>query len=209
MLELIIKIKNVDYSSISNKVIPLFLEKQSHKVELGKTIKLLSKFKNLSATAASTALMILPQTVKDDVAVFIVKSYDEKIAQEVNSLMQKKNVNLTIKEISVVKEEMINLVLRFDEINYAELISTAYPQIVDRYKTNEKYSKMFTILDKLNGYSDKLIQATIETLSQDEVDELVNCIISTYEDEILKQINDFAKNNGMIIEFAGIELIKK
>lgn len=209
MLTLSIKIKNVEYSSISNKVIPLFLEKQSHKVESGKMIKILSKFKNLSASAATAALMVLPQNVKDEIAVWIIKSYDEKITEKINNFMKNKNVNMFIGNIDVIKEDMINLILNFDEINYTELITVAYPQILNHYKGDEKYSKVFTILEKLNGYSDKLIQVTLAALSQDEIDEIVNCIISTYETEILEQINDLVVSNGVSIEFGGIELLKK
>jgi hypothetical protein len=206
MLSLIIKISHIDYSAISSKVIPIILENKANVENPGKLIQILSKYKNLSGSTASAALKLLPQNIKDDISLYIIKSYDKQLIDAANNFMRNKQLDIAFKEIMINKTEVIEVAFNVDSINYNALISTAYPLLINKFSTNSKYDKLFTILEKLDGYSEKLIQATLETLSQDEKDELAICIISTYEEELISLINALTVEKGLKTTFSGAEV---
>lgn len=210
MLSMIIKISHIDYSAISSKVIPIILENKSNAENPGKLIQLLSKYKNLPGSMASAALKILPENTKADIALYLIKSYEHQLIDAANNFMNGKGLSsITFKEILTSRTEgVIEASLNVDNINYSALIANAYPLIIDKLSANSKFTKLFSILGKLEGYSEKLIQTTLEALSQDEKDELVCCIISTYEKELISLIHTLLTEKGLTIIFAGVEVKK-
>jgi len=208
MLQIIIHIFEVDYSAIAEVVVPIILENKKSSSNSGKLKTVISKIQNLSGPAVSAALRVLPQNIKDDIAVSIVQNYENQILQKMNDLLAEKQLLLAVKDIEVAKKDNIEICLIFDEIDYTALISTAYPQIVHRGNTNEKFIKIFSILDKLGNKSTDVIHATLGVLSQDEKDEIVSCIISAYEQEIITVVNTFATEKKIKVSIGGVEIRK-
>jgi hypothetical protein len=208
MLKAVISINSVDYSAVAQTVIPIILEKKKAEAGAGKLVTVLSKLKGLSGKTAAAALKVLPQSTKDDIAISVIQSYEEEILDKVNAFMQDKNLHISVSDIHITKTDTIEIGLSFNQIDYNAVISTSYPLVMARFKANDKFSKLFSVIDKLGDKSADLIQATLEVLSQDEKDEIVSCIICAYEQEIVTLVNSLAAENDLKVSVAGFEIKK-
>jgi hypothetical protein len=208
MLKAVMSINNVDYGAVAKTVIPLIIEKKKGEADAGKLITVLSKLKGLSGKAAAAALMVLPQSTKDDIAISVIQSHEKEILEKVNAFMKDKNLLISVSDIQIIKTDNIEIGLTFSQIDYTSVISTSYPLVIAKLGVNEKFNKLFSVIDKLGDKSMDLIQATLEVLSQDEKDEIVSCIISTYEQDIISLVNSFAVENDFKVSVVGFEIKK-
>ena len=168
----------------------------------------LSKLENPAGRNAAAVLKIFSQNKKDEFAVYFVKMFKKQILESMNSLLEKKQLLLKIIEITAMKNGNIEICLTFDEIDYKALISTVYPQVIARFGSNEKFSKIFSVFDKLGDKSDDIIQAILDVLSQDEKDEIVSYIVSQYEQDIILFVNKLAAKENIKVSISGIEMRK-
>lgn len=208
MLEFIVKISEVDYREIADRVMPIVIKKMSDKEDSGKLVNILAKYQNLPNKAVNKALAVLPQKIKDEIVINLIEHYEEKMTSSFNKFLAEKELQITFKGISVSKKEYMELVFTIDDIDYNSIISKGRPLAVNKLKSNEKYGKALTLISKLDGYSDKLIQAALDALSQDEKDDFVICILDSYEAEVLSFINSWADSNNLKITVTGTEIRK-
>lgn len=206
MLQITIHITDVDYSAISSTVVPMVLEAKGQSHSDSKLVSLLSKYKNLSAKTISTALKVLPQNSKDDIAVYLMRLYSAEILNMLNRFLADKEIPMSFREISISKAADIECMLALREVDYGQLINAAYPQALSKFGENSKPKKFLSVLESFSGQSDKIIRAMLEVLSQEEKDEIVSSVISVYEPEILSLVNTLAAEKGIKLSFAGIEL---
>jgi hypothetical protein len=131
----------------------------------------------------------------------MLSGYGDKMVEQCNSLFGNRNIPLYVNSVNAVKYTGIELTITFDNVDYDKLIVTAYPQIIKQFADNEKYSKIFSILNNLEVGSEKLIQAALGALSSSEKDEMVSSIVAAYEQEILSLLKKLTENNGVNLTF--------
>lgn len=103
MIEVKIKVNDIDYGSAADVLLPVLLEKLSRSAD-PLTAGLLVKLKGLSGSAAKAALNFLPQDVKDELAVACLNHYNDEISRIMVSFAEKKGIGLQVSGVEVAKE---------------------------------------------------------------------------------------------------------
>ncbi len=208
MLELIIQIEKMDYGLVVEKVLPLLLEKLNREGHNPKLYAVLSKLKNMPGKAMARMLMLLPQTVKDEIAINILKMYEGDIVKKLNDYMSERQLAMEFSGISVEKAECMELKVRISHIDYSSVLLKAYPMLLEKFKDDGKYKNLFRLISAVGGYSEKLIFVALEALTQDERDNLVISILGVYEEDVLRYIGEWVAESGMKIKITGMEVRK-
>lgn len=209
-MQIIFKVSQLDYNSIASQVLPALLEKINinKDKENKKWVDILLRFRDLPGKSASAALMFLPQNVKDELAVYLLRSFDSKAVDSVNKFMKDKEMPLTVYQMNVEKKEQIEISLVLADISYEELFIAAYPKMKDKLSGNEKYGKLFGVLQKIDDPAKGLVNAALGALSQEDKDNLVIDMVSVYEEELVSVINKLADEYGLKLTISGIEIKK-
>lgn len=101
MIELNIKIKDVDYGAAVESFLPMTIEKIAGKEETGILAKLLGKNSSLSTSVAKAALSVIPQNKKDEIAIAIIEKYKEEITKNLVSYAAEQGLILQVQEIGI------------------------------------------------------------------------------------------------------------
>lgn len=102
MIEVKIKVTDIDYGSAADVLLPVLLDKLSDSAD-PLTAGLLAKLKGLSGGAAKAALRFLPQDVKDELAVACLNRYNDEISRIMVNFAEKKGIGLQLGGVEVVK----------------------------------------------------------------------------------------------------------
>lgn len=104
MIKLEIKIRDVDYSDIADKVIPIVLQKLNEKDDKSnKLVKILAGMKGLPNKIVKAALAVLPQQTKDELAVHFLSEYKADIVTYMNRMAEEKQIAIEIEEVNIEK----------------------------------------------------------------------------------------------------------
>ncbi len=103
MIEVKIKISDIDYGAAADVLLPILLDKLSTSAD-PLTAGLLPKLKGLSGSAAKAALSFLPQDVKDELAVACLNHYSGEISRMMVNLAENKGISLQVSGVEVAKE---------------------------------------------------------------------------------------------------------
>lgn len=207
MLEAVTEISHVNYSAIAERVVPELLEKS----DFGKMDEFFSRISGLSGRTLSAALKFLPQSAKNELAVKLIRGYEKQIIEKANSFFSEKGLDLNVSDISVMRVlENIQIKMYFSEIDYKSLVKAAYPYVSQKLAKDEGHSKIFSLLNMIGGLSgdraEKIIISFLDILSQEEKDDIAARIISSYKDEIITFINNFAEEKGLVITVASLDV---
>ncbi len=101
MVEVKIKIDNIDYGGAVNLLIPILREKAGEHPELGVLIRLASS--NMAAGTAKAAIKALPQNIKDELAVALANYYHEKIIGKIINSANKYGFDFEIEDFIIRK----------------------------------------------------------------------------------------------------------
>jgi len=103
MIEIKIKIKEVDYGAAADALLPILLDKLS--TSSSPIVKiLLGKLKGMSGPAAKAALDMLPQETKDELAVTCLNHYRGEISKLLVSMAQQKGIKVQVENVEVAVE---------------------------------------------------------------------------------------------------------
>jgi len=104
MIEVKIKISDVDYSAAVDVLMPVLRDKLS---VTGNPIfsLVLGKAKGLPANAAKAALDVLPQETKDELAAACLNHYSEEIAKLMASMAMQKGIKIQVDGVEVAVED--------------------------------------------------------------------------------------------------------
>ncbi len=105
MIEINIKIKDVDYGAAVEAFLPMVIENIAEKEEVGLFAKLLGKNSSLSASVAKAALSVMPQNKKDEIAIAIIDKYKEEISKNLLNYAATQGLNLQIEDIRILSTE--------------------------------------------------------------------------------------------------------
>ncbi len=100
-MELRIKIDKMDYGGILQQAIPVVLEKLGTSHGGGKMLPLLRRLGDAPAGAARAALNVLPQEMKDRIAVLILQSYKEELVGMIHDFAARKGIEVTVSDIEL------------------------------------------------------------------------------------------------------------
>ncbi|MDE6589398.1 MAG: hypothetical protein K2K53_03425 [Oscillospiraceae bacterium] len=100
MIEVKIKISEVDYGAAIDVLMPVLLDKLSSSSSPIVKI-LLGKLKGLSGPAAKAALDMLPQETKDELAAACLNHYSEEISKLMVNVAQQKGINVQVENVEV------------------------------------------------------------------------------------------------------------
>lgn len=105
MIEIKIEIDDFNYESAAEEFLPIITENIANHEEAGFVIKMLGKNSSLSAKAAKAALSILPQNTKDEIAVAIIKKYQDEIKRNLMDFATKKGISFQINDLQISSKE--------------------------------------------------------------------------------------------------------
>lgn len=97
MIEMTLKIQDVDYASAVDVLMPVLLDKLSVPIPSF----LLGKTKGLPSSAAKAALDVLPKSVKDEMAAACLNHYSGEVVQAIESLAARKDIRLSVESVAV------------------------------------------------------------------------------------------------------------
>ncbi|MDF2543198.1 MAG: hypothetical protein K0S47_2916 [Herbinix sp.] len=102
MIKIEIKIKDIDYSEIADRVIPIAIQKMSEKNDKSsKLAKILSGMKGMPSKIVRAALGVLPQQTKDELAVHFLSEYKEDIITYVNRMTEEKQIAIEVADVKI------------------------------------------------------------------------------------------------------------
>lgn len=103
MIEVKIKISEVDYGAAIDVLMPVLLDKLSD--SSSPIVKILvGKLKGMSGPAAKAALDMLPQETKDELAAACLNHYSEEISKLMVSVAQQKGIKVQVEGVEVAVE---------------------------------------------------------------------------------------------------------
>ena len=98
MIEMTLKIQDVDYAAAVDVLIPVLLEKLSS-FPGPIPLLLLGRTKGLPATAAKAALDVLPKGTKEELAAACLNHYSDEVVQAIESLAVQKGIRLNVESV--------------------------------------------------------------------------------------------------------------
>jgi len=100
MMEIKIRITDVDYAAAVDELLPVLADKLSG---CSNPIASLAfgKANNLSASAAKAALKALPQSMKDELAAACLNRYSGGVSQALTTLAAQRNLFLNVEGVEV------------------------------------------------------------------------------------------------------------
>ena len=100
MIEVTLKIRDVDYAAAAGTLLPVLLERLSGSAS-PLTALLLEKTKGLPSAAVKAALEVLPKETKDELAAACLNHYSAEISQAIENFAVKKALRLCVEGVQV------------------------------------------------------------------------------------------------------------
>lgn len=103
MIEMKLKIRDVDYAAAIDTLMPVLLEKLSASSNPFPAL-LLQKANGLPAAAAKAALDVLPQGIRDELAAACLNRYSTEVSQAIEHVATQKDIRLTVDSIEILAQ---------------------------------------------------------------------------------------------------------
>lgn len=102
---------------------------------------------------------------------------------------------------------MLKFEVTLNEINYSSIIVNTLPKLLNdlAYK-DEKINKLMTLLYNQNVVPSVMLANAINTLSQEQINNVIVGIATLYSDEIVKTANNILNKEQLEIEVARIKV---
>lgn len=100
MMEITIKISDVDYAAAVDTLLPALADKLSGSSNPIASLAL-GKAKELSAGAAKAALNALPQSMKDELAATCLNRYSREVSRIIADIAAQKNIPVKVEGVEV------------------------------------------------------------------------------------------------------------
>lgn len=93
-MKITLELNEIDYGTLVEQILPLVKNKLAAKE--GKGAQILGKLAEASPTLAGSMVDMLPQTIKDEIAVMLVNQNKERIVSAIMEYAQKKGLSFRI-----------------------------------------------------------------------------------------------------------------
>lgn len=100
MIEVKIKISEVDYVAAMDILMPVLMDKLSASANPIASI-ILGKARGLSTSAVKVALEVLPQETKDELAAACLNHYSEEISKLMVDMALQKNIKVQVEDVEI------------------------------------------------------------------------------------------------------------
>lgn len=102
---------------------------------------------------------------------------------------------------------MLKFEVKLNEIDYNFIIVNTVPKLLkDLAYKDEKINKLMAILSDLNVVPSSLLANALNTLSQEQVNNLIAEVATLYSEEIVNTINEYINKDQLIIEIAKLKV---
>ncbi|MBP1754020.1 MAG: hypothetical protein H6Q59_418 [Firmicutes bacterium] len=105
MVELKIKISEIDYGAAMDSLLPVIIQHVSEGENAGFFAKMLGKNNAIAGVMAKAALAALPQNKKDEIAVAIIEKYHDEITKGLVEFARNKGISFQLDEMQVSAKE--------------------------------------------------------------------------------------------------------
>lgn len=208
MFHIVTHIYNTDYKYLLDYWLPRMLENSSNKLGLS-IIKFLLINNHKPNFIAKQLASGLPQELKDTITAKLLMTADQKIIDGMNDAIRKNNISTEIKKMKIHNivmggKSMLKLELTLSEINYNQLMEQMIPTMLE--KLQKKDSKVASILSDMGNVPVQMITAAMNVLTQDEKNELIAKIATTYEGEISQAITETLHKQHIAVDIKDLQV---
>ena len=189
MLKLVAYISDLSYLSILNLLIP-----------------------GIDRSAAAKGIVkLVPNSWKDELALLITTLNQEKIIKEVNTQLKRKSINISVAQIDLSKfrtegSRMLRLEVILDEIDYNGLVKNTVPKILENMAQSKDSNGALAKLLLEKNLPVKMLTAALDTLSQEEKDELVVSIFNIYKGDIKEALYRVLEQQNISLDIEKLRL---
>jgi hypothetical protein len=202
MLACKVYIKDIDYNSVVDKLMPLIAQELSDKDNVFYTVLKNIISKNDKPTGITKLLVsIIPK--KDDIVVSLLQQHAAEIILYTNEVLSKYMIIASIKTLKTRTIErnggkLIKLEITIDDIDYEQTIVNLIPLILKMLnKQNGIAGKTVSILTKNIELLANMVKAAIKELPENKRDELLAGILMEFSKEIIDTVNQTAEQNNI------------
>lgn len=211
MLRVRLYLKDIDYISILNLVMP-YMEKWLSK----NNNTLLELLKNLISKEGKPSgfskfiVNILP--CKDNILTSVVSNNGAVFTAYLNDLLRKNGIVVCIEKLYVVtvegsKNDMLKVEVTIDAIDYEETMENLVPMILQKMSETENNTrKLAELLLSLNELPINMLKAAIGVVPRYQRDELLTKFLSLYTQEITEVLNSTLSKNNIKAEIEQINI---
>lgn len=104
MIKIEVLLDEINYGEIADTLIPVIIDRLSEREDSGKLIQILNGLDKLPGSIAKTALNTLPESVKEEVAVYFLEKYKDKMIEFINAFAEENQIQAEVSGIKITKE---------------------------------------------------------------------------------------------------------
>ncbi|WMJ85354.1 hypothetical protein [Anaerocolumna sp. MB42-C2] len=104
MIKIEVLFDKINYGEIADTIIPVIIDRLSEREDSGKLIQILDGLDKLPGSIAKTALNTLPESVKEEAAVYFLEKYKDKMKEFINTFAEENQIQAEVSGIKVTKE---------------------------------------------------------------------------------------------------------
>ncbi|MGB8451134.1 MAG: hypothetical protein WCD89_02275 [Anaerocolumna sp.] len=104
MIRIEISLDQIKYGEIADTFIPIVIDKLSSKEDSGRLIQILNGLDKLPGSVAKTALNTLPESVKEEIAVYFMEKYKDGIIDFINAFAEENQIKAEVDGIRISRE---------------------------------------------------------------------------------------------------------
>lgn len=103
---------------------------------------------------------------------------------------------------------MITIKIDVDHIDYSELAEKVFPVVAEKLEKQSNSAFLSAVIKKTKGLSGATLKAALSVLPQSTKDELAVLVLQQYKDQVVKQLNTFAEEQGVELSISDIQVEK-
>jgi len=210
-----IYIKDIDYKSVVERIMPMITKELSEKDNFFFSLlkKIISK-NNKPSITTRFLLSIVPN--KDEIAVSLVQQYSEEILSYANELLDNIKISAKIKTLRARTlksscSKYIKFEITIDNIDYEKTCVNVMPYILSfldrKLKMSDKMAgKAVSIFTRNYDLIEKMLLGAIKAVPEIRKDELLVNILKEFKKEIIRSANRAIEENKIKAEIKNIAL---
>lgn len=199
-MKLKIQIKEIDFSDVILKAIPVLREKAPND---GSAIsKIISVVTQLPSKVICTMLDAVSQNDKYEIVALLVRDNQEKLKKMLSQMLKQNDIDVSLDDMTLSDE--MELSIAVSNLNYAVLAAKYLPMVRNSFIIDENpATAILTVLLKLPGM---LLYGALAKIPQDKKDETVAYLINKNKDKIIAKIEDMLVKQDIHIRLADLKV---
>lgn len=104
MIKIEISLDQINYGEIANTFIPMLIDRLSSREDSGRIMQILNGLDKLPGSLAKTALNSLPEAAKEEMVVYFLEKYKDKIIDSINGFADENQISAEINKLKISRE---------------------------------------------------------------------------------------------------------